>query len=228
MTCKQVTEIEMERKVILLAEDEATIRSLVTISLKHNQFNVLQASDADQALRVARDHENIDLLLTDVQMQGSMNGVELAERLQTDRPGLPVLVMSGLPDSLVMAAEKGFPAIAKPFTPTTLTERVREVLDEEFRRNLRRSRNIGDDGMNAGSKSAPELEYESGADRLTSREQQVLVLVADGCTTKEIAARLEISFKTAACHRSRIMSKFGVHNSATLLRQPIRRGLIQA
>jgi DNA-binding NtrC family response regulator len=134
----------MGGKVILLAEDEATIRSLVTILLEHNQFNVLQASDADQALRVARDHEKIDLLLTDVQMQGSMNGVELAERLQTDRPGLPVLVMSGFPDSLAMAAEKGFPAIAKPFTPTTLTERVRGVLDEKLRRNLRRSRNIGE------------------------------------------------------------------------------------
>ncbi len=118
----------MGQTVVLLAEDEETIRSLVTISLQQERFSVLPASDADEALRVARNHETIDLLLTDVQMEGSMNGVELAEHLLVERPGLPVLVMSGFPDSLALAAEKGYPALAKPFTVTTLTERVREVL----------------------------------------------------------------------------------------------------
>jgi DNA-binding NtrC family response regulator len=117
----------MGETVVLLAEDEATIRSLVMISLQQEHFNVFPASDADEALRVAGNHEKIDLLLTDVQMEG-MNGIELAERLQVERPGLPVLVMSGYPDSLALATEKGYPALAKPFTPTMLTERVREVL----------------------------------------------------------------------------------------------------
>ena len=57
-----------------------------------------------------------------------MNGIELAERLQMERASLPVLVMSGFPDSLSLAEKKGYPALAKPFTPMTLTEGVRGVL----------------------------------------------------------------------------------------------------
>jgi len=62
---------------------------------------------------------------------------------------------------------------------------------------------------------------------LTNREQQVLTLIADGLSTKEIATKLDISFKTAVSHRSRILEKFGVHNSVALLRQAIRSGLIK-
>jgi len=66
-----------------------------------------------------------------------------------------------------------------------------------------------------------------GFDKLTMREQEVLALIGEGCSTREIAARLKISFKTAACHRSHILTKFGVHNSVTLVRYAIRKGLIQ-
>jgi DNA-binding NtrC family response regulator len=59
---------------------------------------------------------------------GSMNGIELAERMLEERPRTKVLVMSGCPSSLTLAAEKGYPFLEKPFTLSTLTERVREVL----------------------------------------------------------------------------------------------------
>ena len=62
---------------------------------------------------------------------------------------------------------------------------------------------------------------------LTSREHQVLLLIVDGCSTKEIAARLEISFKTASSHRSHILAKTGVPNSVTLVRYAIRQGIIE-
>jgi CheY-like chemotaxis protein len=115
-------------QTVLVAEDEATIRKLVAISLQQD-YSVLPACDADEALSVARSHENITLLLTDVQMSGgSMNGIELAEHILEEKPGTKVLVMSGLPESLALAAEKGYPSLAKPFRKTTLTERVREVL----------------------------------------------------------------------------------------------------
>jgi PAS domain S-box-containing protein len=63
---------------------------------------------------------------------------------------------------------------------------------------------------------------------LTSREVQVLALVADGHSTKEIAALLGISYKTADSHRSRIMEKLGVHETASLVRYAIRQGIVQA
>jgi DNA-binding CsgD family transcriptional regulator len=63
---------------------------------------------------------------------------------------------------------------------------------------------------------------------LTSREVQVLALVADGNSTKEVAAVLGISYKTADSHRSRIMEKLGVHETASLVRYAIRQGIVRA
>jgi DNA-binding NarL/FixJ family response regulator len=87
--------------------------------------------------------------------------------------------------------------------------------------------------MSANSESASHIgteqiqEKRDGSEKLTSRERQVLVLIAAGCTTKEIAARLGIAFKTAVFHRTRIMLKFRVHNSVTLVRYAIWNGLIE-
>jgi PAS domain S-box-containing protein len=63
---------------------------------------------------------------------------------------------------------------------------------------------------------------------LTERERQVLVLIADGKSTKEAAAHLGISYKTADSHRSRILEKLGVHETASMVRYAIRAGLIEA
>jgi PAS domain S-box-containing protein len=63
---------------------------------------------------------------------------------------------------------------------------------------------------------------------LTERERQVLVHIADGKSTKETAARLGISYKTADSHRSRILEKLGVHETASMVRYAIRAGLVQA
>jgi len=63
---------------------------------------------------------------------------------------------------------------------------------------------------------------------LTERERQVLVLIADGKSTKEAAVRLGISYKTADSHRSRILEKLGVHETASMVRYAIRAGLIEA
>ena len=73
-------------QTVLLAEDEATIGTVVAISLQE-EYSVLPTCDADEALCVARSHVNIALLLTDVQMcGGSMNGIELAERMLEEKP----------------------------------------------------------------------------------------------------------------------------------------------
>jgi DNA-binding NarL/FixJ family response regulator len=65
-------------------------------------------------------------------------------------------------------------------------------------------------------------------EKLTPRESEVLALIADGCSSKEIATRLKITFKTAVTHRQHLMEKLGAHNAATLIRCAIRLGLIQA
>ncbi len=63
---------------------------------------------------------------------------------------------------------------------------------------------------------------------LTARETEVLKLIADGKSTSEIAHLLQIRFKTAACHRYKILGKFGVHESVSVVRRAIRLGIIEA
>ena len=62
---------------------------------------------------------------------------------------------------------------------------------------------------------------------LTVRERQTLQCIAEGCSTKETAARLDIRFKTAACHRYRIMQKLGVHDTTALVRIALRCGIVR-
>jgi len=68
----------------------------------------------------------------------------------------------------------------------------------------------------------------TGKPVLTARETQVLRLMADGLTTKVIAAQLNITFKTAACHRGRILQKLGVDSTVSAVRWAIREGLVRA
>ena len=73
------------------------------------------------------------------------------------------------------------------------------------------------------TRTSPEFEK---VDDLTPREFQVLKLIAEGHSTKEIAGMLGVSFKTAACHRYRLMEKVGVHETVSLVRWSIRQGIV--
>ena len=104
--------------------------------LRSHGYRVLVASNATEALQVAREHVgSVDLLLTDVVMPG-MPGPELAARLETVTPGLRVLYVSGYADDSVarLGTEEGISFLAKPFTGETLAAQVREVLDQPRRR----------------------------------------------------------------------------------------------
>jgi DNA-binding NarL/FixJ family response regulator len=72
-----------------------------------------------------------------------------------------------------------------------------------------------------------EAKYSSPADVLTARETEVLRLMADGLSTKNIADQLQISFKTAACHRYRILQKLYVDTTVSAVRWAIRNGLVE-
>jgi YesN/AraC family two-component response regulator len=73
-------------------------------------------TDTDEALRIART-QDIDPLLTDVQMGSGMNGIELAERLNEEKPGIKTFVISGFPESETLVAENGLPYLSKPLLP---------------------------------------------------------------------------------------------------------------
>jgi two-component system cell cycle sensor histidine kinase/response regulator CckA len=118
----------MSQIVVLLAEHEPAVRQLIALTLQQENLIVLPACDAAEALEIFRTHGNIDLLLTGVYLGEGVSGFELAERILDAKPGSKVLVISGFPGSEVLAAENGLPYLGKPFLPSELIQRVRQVL----------------------------------------------------------------------------------------------------
>jgi CheY-like chemotaxis protein len=119
-------------ETILLVEDEGEVRALVRQVLQERGYRVVEASSPREALRLASDTAApIDLLLTDVIMP-QMTGRALADLVTGDRPGTPVLFMSGYADSAVVehgVLQAGRAYLQKPFTPMQLARVVRRVLD---------------------------------------------------------------------------------------------------
>jgi PAS domain S-box-containing protein len=115
-------------EVILLVEDEGVVRKMLREVLTEQGYQVLDAASARSALAVAAAHEGpIDLLLTDVIMP-EVNGYDLAERLRAARPDTKVLFMSGYTDHAMRERGGTVEFLQKPFTPTVLAERIRDVL----------------------------------------------------------------------------------------------------
>ena len=119
-------------ETILVAEDEPAVRNLARRILVSNGYAVITASGAEEALHVSRHHDGkIHLLLTDVVMPG-MSGPQLAAALTTERNDARVLYMSGYTDTTIHhhgVLEPGIFYLQKPFSPSGLAEKVREVLD---------------------------------------------------------------------------------------------------
>jgi len=124
--------VEGGTETVLVVEDEPLVRSLTVRTLARLGYQCLVAETAEQALRMVRDHEaDPDLLVTDVVLPGESGGW-LGEQLSNERPGLPMLFMSGFTDEEVIRRgllAAGRPFLQKPFAPGELAREVRRVLD---------------------------------------------------------------------------------------------------
>ncbi|MFL6236294.1 MAG: ATP-binding protein [Thermoanaerobaculia bacterium] len=118
-------------ETILLVEDEEEVRAVLHQILVNRGYRVLQAGSGEEALVISRLHRGaVHLLLTDVTMP-EMKGTELAQRLRSERPQTRVVFMSGYNDELLSDGGPDSPlCLQKPFSPKTLGETVRTVLDE--------------------------------------------------------------------------------------------------
>jgi PAS domain S-box-containing protein len=119
-------------ETVLIVEDEPDLRELTRLFLEGYGYRVLQASSAEQALRVADTFgERIDLLLTDVIMPG-MSGRRLAEKMLSTRPQTKIMYMTGYTDDMVVqhkVLEPGVQLLQKPFSKGELALKVRATLD---------------------------------------------------------------------------------------------------
>lgn len=125
-------------ETVLIVEDEVVVRDLVASTLAKEGYQLLLAGSAEEALALAASHEGpIHLVLTDVIMPGK-SGIELANTLVAERPGLPILLMSGYAGETVDVGglRQHTMRLQKPFTPRELRQQVREVLDSPGRRSI--------------------------------------------------------------------------------------------
>ena len=118
----------VHQSVILVADDEALIRNLVTLLLQHDGYFVLSAADGHEGLELSRQYPGtIDLVITDGQMP-RLNGADLCAHLLEERPGIKALVMSGADMREIVSQNINFPFLPKPFDGQALRARVRAIL----------------------------------------------------------------------------------------------------
>jgi two-component system response regulator NreC len=203
---------------ILFADDHLMVRQAVRALLEQAGMAVLgEASDGQEALQIAH-AQPPDVALLDITMP-HLNGLETARRLRDACPQTKMIMLTAHTEApyvleAVQAGAVGY--VVKTQATRDLVQAIRDVLQGGMYVSPRVSHTV----VTAYLRHA-----DLPPDPLTSREREVLQRIAEGETTKEIAWRLELSTKTVESHRSRLMHKLDIHDTATLVRYAIRRGL---
>ena len=204
---------------ILLAEDHLIVRDGLKSLLEREGFQVIaEASDGREAVRLAEEAPP-DLAIMDLSLPG-LNGLEAGRQIMRAAPKIKVIVLTVYKeDSYVLEAMRAGVSgyVLKSQAGAELIQAIREVLRGSVYLSPGVSRTVVD---------AYRAKTEPPPDPLSPREREVLQLVAEGKTTKEVAAILGTSVKTAESHRTRLMEKLDIHETASLVRYAIRRGIV--
>lgn len=205
---------------VLVADDHALVREGFRALLERKGFQVVgEAVNGQEAVRMA-DELKPDIALLDVQMP-ILNGLDAGREIQRANKNTHVVLLTMHAEDHLMAT-----ALRAGIRAYVLKSQVAEDLVHAMRAVMRRqiylSPGISKFAVDAyvNGESAP-------ADPLARRERQVLQLVAEGKTSKEIGVALGVSTKTAESYRARVMAKLDIHDVAGLVRYAIRTGMVQ-
>ena len=210
---------------ILLADDHAVVRRGLRLVLdaEPDLEVVAEAGDGAEAVKRAL-AEDIDLAIIDISMP-RMTGLQAVRELHRRRPGLRMLILSMHQNEQYLS--EALKAGASGYVLKTVVDRD---LVEACRAAMR-----GEPFLYPGGMTPLIREYLQRArtdqplreDPLTGREREVVKLVAEGYSSKQIAEALVISEKTVERHRANIFEKLGMHDRVELTRYAIRRGLVE-
>jgi DNA-binding NarL/FixJ family response regulator len=205
---------------IVLADDHVLVREGLKSLLEREHFQVMaEASDGQEAVKLIETHHP-DIAILDISMP-TLNGIDAARGLSRSAPKTKVILLTQHEEEQYIhealeAGVKGY--VLKNQVARDLIQAIRQVGRGEF---------YLSPGISRAVMEAFRNKSERPADPLTARERQVLQLIAEGKSTKDTASVLGISVKTAESHRMRLMQKLDIHETASLVRYAVRRGLIQ-
>jgi len=213
---------------VLLADDHTIVRQgLRSILEREPDLEVVgEAGDGREAVRMAASLAP-DVVVMDITMP-HMNGIEAASRIIKSNQGTRVVALTmhtaeEYVYSLLKAGARGY--VLKDSSPSDLIEAIRAVARGGTYLHPDVSMTVVNEYL-----KRPDPRARSGQPSvaLSHREREVLQLIAEGRTNKEIAGQLGLSVKTIEAHRTRIMEKLKIHNTAGLTRYAISRGIITA
>ena len=203
---------------ILLADDHVMVRQGLRVLLEQAGMRVIgEASDGQEALRLAHEHAP-DVAVLDLAMP-SLNGLETARRLRETLPQTKIVLLTMYTEEpyVLEALEAGAVGyVVKTQAAGDIVQAIRDVLQGAIYLSSRVAQTVVQAYLTRSSHSP---------DPLTSREREIVQRIAEGQTTKEIAAALGLSVKTVETHRNSLMRKLDIHETATLVRYALRRGL---
>jgi DNA-binding NarL/FixJ family response regulator len=196
---------------LLLADDHHLILDALETMMRQ-EFNVLSV-DNSQAFIDAADNFRPDVAILDVGLPGG-DGFVTARKVLDRQPSLPIMFLSMHSDSSYVdrAAQVGAKAyVSKSMPAQDLLSTVRAVL--------------GGSSLLSGASSSGQIAGGNSKNDLTSRQREVLRLIAQGCSAKDIANQLNISVRTAEFHRAAIMQRLDLHSTAQMTRYAIANNL---
>ena len=204
----------------ILADDHQIVRQGLRNLLEHAGIEIVaEAGDGREAVRLCQELQP-KVAVLDLAMP-MLNGLDAARELLRHSPDICIILLTMHTEeqyilAALLAGVKGY--VVKTQAAEDLVQAVEQVCNGSL---------YLSPGVSQVVTQAYLKKTEPVAEPLTQRERQVLQLVAEGKTTKEVARVLEISVKTAESHRTRVMEKLDIHDIAGLVRYAIRRGMIQ-
>ena len=213
---------------VFLADDHALVRAGFKSLLQTMEgIEVVgDAEDGHMALEFLKG-KSVDVLLLDVSMKG-LNGLEVLERIRKINPKLRVIMLSmhSNEEYVLRALKSGAGGyLLKDAAPGELELAVRSVARGETYLSPAISKHVVDQYLRQGRAHGQVAQHAPFED-LTPRQREILQLIAEGHSTKDIASKLDLSVKTVDTHRSELMSRLGIHDIAGLVRYAIRVGLV--
>jgi DNA-binding NarL/FixJ family response regulator len=212
---------------VLLAEDHAIVRQGLCALLKSDgHFQVVgEARTGREGVELALKLKP-DVILMDIAMP-VLNGLEATRQILTANPAARVIILSAHSDDvyvdrMIEAGVAGF--LEKQTSAEVLTKAIVEVVKGGTYYSPAIARRLA---QNSGKPRDRDGMIQEHGNRLTSRECEVLQLVAEGMANKQVAAELGISIKTVEKHRQHLMDKLNIHETAGLTRYAIATGVIE-